>query len=57
MGPKNNSFDFGAVVIIAIVLLVFIVSVTTSGCATVKGVAHDAAWMFNKVDQSIVQPE
>jgi len=27
-----------------------------TGCATIKGLAHDASWTADKIDQSIVVP-
>ena len=33
--------------------LIFILS----GCGTIKGIAHDTAWVASKVDDAIVVPE
>ena len=39
------------------VLVVIWLCLTLNGCMTAKGIAHDLAWGFDKVDKSIVVPE
>lgn len=49
--------DMGIVILVASFVLALLIMISNQGCGTVKGIAHDAAWMFDKVDNSIVQPE
>jgi len=49
--------DMGIVVMVALFVLALLIMIASQGCSTIKGFTNDAAWMMNKVDQSIVQPE
>lgn len=39
------------------IILGMIWLLTTVGCASVKGLAHDLAWSADKLDKAIVVPE
>ena len=42
--------------VLAFMFLIY-VCIYLSGCGMVKGLAHDAAWTFDKIDQSLSVPE
>ena len=41
----------------SVIVFLVVVCILQSGCATIKGVAHDLSWTAGKIDQSITIPE
>lgn len=49
-----HKHDYKALLMVAVIVILILLSILLSGCQTLKGATGDSAWMLQKLSDNIV---